>query len=70
MLISVPIFTRDGRYKGFIAGSIYLKKPNILSALLDEHYYRDGSYIYVTDQDGQILYHKDTNRIGKMGSIL
>ncbi|MCV9878370.1 sensor domain-containing diguanylate cyclase [Brenneria izbisi] len=67
VLISAPIFTRDGRYKGFIAGSIYLKMPNILSALLDEHYYRDGSYIYVTGQDGQILYHKDANRIGKMG---
>ncbi|WP_409311233.1 diguanylate cyclase [Pectobacterium sp. B1J-3] len=68
VLISSPIFTRDGRYKGFIAGSIYLKRPSILNAMLDQHYYRDGSYIYVTDQHGNILYHKDMERIGKTDS--
>jgi diguanylate cyclase (GGDEF)-like protein len=65
VLISSPIFTRDGRYKGFIGGSIYLKQPSVLNALLDKHYYRDGSYIYVTDKNKRMLYHRDMERIGK-----
>ncbi|MCG8156290.1 GGDEF domain-containing protein [Brenneria goodwinii] len=66
VLISAPIFTRDGRYKGFVSGSIHLEKPSILNALLDQHYYRDGSYIYVTDHYRRILYHKDFARIGEV----
>ncbi|WP_208229725.1 sensor domain-containing diguanylate cyclase [Brenneria izadpanahii] len=66
VLISAPIFTRDGRYKGFISGSIHLEKPSILNTLLDQHYYRDGSYIYVTDHYRKILYHKDSARIGEV----
>ncbi|MEQ9873776.1 sensor domain-containing diguanylate cyclase [Pectobacterium brasiliense] len=65
VLISAPIFTRDGRYKGFIGGSIYLKQPSVLNTLLDKHYYRDGSYIYVTDKNKKMLYHRDMERIGK-----
>ncbi|MFP9458945.1 diguanylate cyclase [Pectobacterium brasiliense] len=65
VLISSPIFTRDGRYKGFIGGSIYLKQPSVLNTLLDKHYYRDGSYIYVTDKNKTMLYHRDMERIGK-----
>ncbi|PWC21907.1 diguanylate cyclase [Brenneria roseae subsp. roseae] len=64
VLVSAPIFTRDGRYKGFISGSIHLEKPSILNELLDRHYYRDGSYIYVTDRYRKILYHKDPDQIG------
>ncbi|MBJ7222828.1 MULTISPECIES: sensor domain-containing diguanylate cyclase [unclassified Brenneria] len=64
VLVSAPIFTRDGRYKGFIGGSIHLEKPSILNALLERHYYRDGSYIYVTDHYRKILYHKDPTQIG------
>ncbi|MEH2921724.1 diguanylate cyclase [Samsonia erythrinae] len=64
VLISSPIFTQDGRYKGFVGGSIYLKQPSVLNTLLDQHYYRDGSYIYVTDKNKQTLYHRDIARIG------
>ncbi|KHN53347.1 sensor domain-containing diguanylate cyclase [Pectobacterium fontis] len=65
ILISSPIFTRDGRYKGFIGGSIYLKQPSVLNTLLDKHYYRDGSYIYVTDKNKRMLYHRDIERVGE-----
>lgn len=64
VLVSVPIFTRDGRYKGFIGGAIHLQKPSILNELLDKHYYRDGSYIYVTDHYRKMLYNKDPAQIG------
>ncbi|MEC5317451.1 sensor domain-containing diguanylate cyclase [Brenneria populi subsp. brevivirga] len=65
VLISAPIFSRDGQYQGFVGASIYLKKPSVLNTLLDQHYYRDGSYIYVTDQNRNMLYHKDIERIGE-----
>ncbi|WP_330519520.1 sensor domain-containing diguanylate cyclase [Brenneria sp. g21c3] len=65
VLISSPIFNRDGQYKGFVGASIYLKKPSILNTLLDQHYYRDGSYIYVTDKNRKMLYHKYIGRIGE-----
>nr|WP_249192862.1 sensor domain-containing diguanylate cyclase [Yersinia sp. Marseille-Q3913] len=64
--ISTPIITPDGRYRGYIGGSIYLRKQSILNELLGEHYYRDGSYIVVLDSDRRILYHRDANRVGEM----
>lgn len=64
--ISQPILGKDGRYLGYVAGSIYLREKGILHALLGEHYYRDGSYLYVVDRAGRILYHPDNGRIGKV----
>ncbi|WCG82555.1 sensor domain-containing diguanylate cyclase [Pectobacterium sp. A5351] len=68
VMISVPIFTRDGRYKGFVGGSIYLKKTSILNTLLDQHYYRDGSYISVSDENKKVLYHQDIKRVGEIAN--
>ncbi len=64
--ISTPIITPDGHYRGYIGGTIYLRKQSILNELLGEHYYRDGSYIVVLDKDRRILYHRDTSRIGEV----
>lgn len=64
--ISTPIITPDGRYRGYIGGTIYLRKQSILNELLGEHYYRDGSYIVVLDSDRRILYHRDANRVGEI----
>lgn len=62
--ISQPILTREGHYLGYVGGSVYLQEKSILHTLLGEHYYRDGSYLYVVDQTGRILYHPDASRIG------
>lgn len=64
VFLSAPIFDMNGRYLGFLGGSIYLKSPNILRKILGEHYYKNGSYIYVIDQDKQVLYHPEKSRIG------
>lgn len=64
VFLSAPIFDMNGSYLGFLGGSIYLKSPNILSKILGEHYYKNGSYIYVIDQDKQVLYHPEKSRIG------
>lgn len=64
VLISQPIFNEQGVYLGYIGGTIYLKEKNILSRLLGEHYYQDGSYIYVVDQQKRLLYHPKKERLG------
>ena len=64
VFISQPIFDDEGNYLGFIGGSIYLLEKNILNDILGEHFYEDGSYVYVVDEDGRILYHPSNERIG------
>ncbi|MGE7918825.1 sensor domain-containing diguanylate cyclase [Viridibacillus sp. NPDC093762] len=63
IFISVPIFAEEGSYLGLIGGTIYLKEDNVLSEVLGEHFYKDGSYVYVVDNDGRIIYHQDKSRI-------
>jgi diguanylate cyclase (GGDEF)-like protein len=64
VFMSEPIVGRDGDYLGFLGGTIYLKNLNILSEILGDHYYENGSYIYVVDKEKKILYHPNISRIG------
>jgi diguanylate cyclase (GGDEF)-like protein len=64
VFISTPIFSPEHDYLGFVGGTIYLKEANILREILGEHFYRNGSYIYVVDNAKKILYHPDQDRIG------
>ncbi|WP_133013434.1 sensor domain-containing diguanylate cyclase [Marinomonas flavescens] len=64
VFISAPIVDDQNNYRGFLGGTIYLRRPNILSQILGEHYYKNGSYIYVIDKQKEILYHPDKSRIG------
>ncbi|SDS32172.1 GGDEF domain-containing protein [Pseudomonas oryzae] len=66
VMIAHPIFAADGRYLGYVGGSIHLREQNILNHLLGEHFYRDGSYIYVVDRAGRLLYHPDSERLGNL----
>lgn len=62
IFISVPLFEGD-EYKGFLGGAIYLDKPNILEKLLGNHYYENGSYVYVVDYAGKLIYHQEKERL-------
>lgn len=62
--ISHPVRDAQGNYLGAVAGTIYLKQESILHRLLGAHYYQDGSYLYVVDQQRQLIYHPDTDRVG------
>ncbi len=63
IFISQPIFSASNEYLGMVAGTIYLKEPNAFKTLLGEHYSKDGSYVYVVDSDGRVIYHQDPSRI-------
>jgi diguanylate cyclase (GGDEF)-like protein len=65
ILFTQPIFSQDHRYLGFLAGSLYLHERNALQNLLGVHFYRNGSYLYVVDDTGTLLYHPQTERIGE-----
>ncbi|CAM4059964.1 putative diguanylate cyclase YdaM [Pseudomonas reidholzensis] len=64
VMLSQPIFASDGSYLGFAGGSLYLREDNVLNSLLGEHYYKDGSYLYVVDRNRRLLYHPDGQRVG------
>ncbi|BAU27840.1 diguanylate cyclase (GGDEF)-like protein [Aneurinibacillus soli] len=63
IFISYPIFDEKGTYLGLVGGTLYLKEMNVLNELLGEHFYKDGSYVYVVDGDGRIIYHQDSKRV-------
>lgn len=65
IFLSNPIFSPSGRYLGYVGGSIYLHESNSLNILLGEHYYRDGSQIYVVDHSRRLIYHQDSSRVGE-----
>lgn len=68
IFISHPIFDENQNYLGLVGGSLYLKEENILYQILGQHYYQDGSYVYVVDKDGHVIYHQDQDRINDVVS--
>lgn len=63
--LSHPIFSNDGTYLGYVAGTIYLRNESAMNELLGKHHYHDGSYLYVVDSDGRLIYHTDASRVGE-----
>ncbi|GAB3395475.1 diguanylate cyclase [Azotobacter armeniacus] len=67
ILISQPILASDGRYLGFVGGAIHLEKNDgSLQALLGEHYYKDGSQLYVVDRNRHLIHHQNPSRTGEI----
>ncbi|QKJ88182.1 Putative diguanylate cyclase [Paramixta manurensis] len=65
IFISYPLWSKSGAYLGYVGGTLYLKKDSILNDLLRNQYYRDGSSLYVMDEDNRVLYHQNDNLVGK-----
>lgn len=64
VLVSHPVYDQEGKYRGFIGGTIYLKADNQLQEILGQHPHQDGSYVYVVDSSGNLIYHPDPSRLG------
>ena len=65
ILVSSPIFDKEGNYLGVVDGTIYLKSDNALKKILYDHGFEDGSSVFVVDQAGTIIYHSDQNRVNE-----
>ncbi|CUA83287.1 MULTISPECIES: sensor domain-containing diguanylate cyclase [Gulbenkiania] len=63
IFVGQPLFDRNGSYLGYYGGSILLHERNILYSQLKEHAYRDGSYLFVVDHRGHLLYHPEVRRV-------
>jgi hypothetical protein len=61
--LSHPIFDRQGHYRATSAAPCTCASAAHCT-LLGKHYYRDGSYLYVVDRHGRLLYHADGKRVG------
>ncbi|KZE70530.1 diguanylate cyclase [Paenibacillus elgii] len=65
VFMSEPLYDKDGVYRGFIGGSLYLQENNILNTMFGKHNIDgDGSYFYIVSSSGHLLYHPDKSRIG------
>lgn len=65
ILVSHPVYGPSGEYEGFLGGSIYLQEPNILNKILGgQEKNENGSYYYVVDSSGALIYHPERDRIG------
>ena len=66
MLMSQPIYSKDGTYKGMIGGSIFLQEENVLNQLLgNDAVEQNGSYYFVVGPKGTLLFHPERNLIGE-----
>ncbi|MWC27040.1 sensor domain-containing diguanylate cyclase [Paenibacillus sp. MMS18-CY102] len=65
VLITEPVFDKQGMYKGYIGGTIYLHEKNILSTIFGSNLIDSaGSYFYVVDPTGKLVFHPDPERLG------
>lgn len=65
ILVSTPVWGRNGEYLGFLGGSILLEENDALDSILKDHFYQDDSYLFVVCPSGNIIYHPNLKRIGE-----
>ncbi|WKA54737.1 sensor domain-containing diguanylate cyclase [Planococcus shixiaomingii] len=66
VLMSQPIFSKDGTYRGIISGSIYLQEQNALNHILgNDAAEKNGSYYFVVGPEGTLLFHPERKLIGE-----
>lgn len=66
VFVSQPIWGPEGQYRGLIAGTIYLHEANVFQKILGSQLANEsGSYFYVVDTAGNLIYHPEQQRIGE-----
>lgn len=65
VLVSIPLFNSSNNYIGMLNGTIYLQEDNFIQNILAKHFNEDGSYVFVVDKEGTLIYHPEKNRIGE-----
>ncbi len=65
VLVSQPIFSKGGKYLGYLGGTIYLKKEGILSEILSMHFYDNKTDVSIVSSHGKIIFNRDTSLVSK-----
>lgn len=66
IFLSEPIFDTNRKYRGILSGSILLQQNNILNLSFGNQLKTsDGSYFFIVDDKGTLLFHPDIKRIGE-----
>ncbi|MGG1249635.1 sensor domain-containing diguanylate cyclase [Brevibacillus agri] len=66
LFMSEPIFDKDGQYRGFVGGTIYLQDHNILNMIIgNPEIDTSGSSYSIVGSNGQLLFHPDKQQIGQ-----
>ncbi|MET3211582.1 UNVERIFIED_CONTAM: diguanylate cyclase (GGDEF)-like protein [Paenibacillus sp. PvR008] len=66
VFMSQPIFSSSGKYLGILSGTLYLQENNILSDIFGNGNVDDsGSYYYIVDSNGRLLYHPHKQLLGE-----
>lgn len=69
ILMTQPIYSEDGTYRGMVGGTIYLQEPNVLNDLLgNDEIEQNGSHYFVVGPQGTMLYHPENRLIGEDAS--
>lgn len=63
-MIARPIFSSDSSYAGFIGGTVLLQSGSALQNVLGKLDYQEGSYFYIVDEKGTVVYHPTQGLIG------
>lgn len=58
-----PLVGAAGRPFGVLGGTISLHEEEFLGTILGNHFYYDGSYVYVVNKAGKVLYHPDSSQL-------
>ncbi|HID5235423.1 TPA: sensor domain-containing diguanylate cyclase [Citrobacter freundii] len=66
VFLSTPIFNDKKEYLGLLGGTIRIDEKNSLHSLINTDVKPDGSYTFVVDSTGRILYHHDKEKIGRL----
>lgn len=63
-IITHPVFSPNGSYAGFVGGAVHLQNDSALQSALGKLHYQDGSYFYIVDETGTVVYHPQQDLIG------
>ncbi len=65
VLLSHPIYDKNGNYIGYVGGSIYLKKHSLFSDVLSRHFFKSDTEISIVSDDGTVIFNNDNSAVGR-----
>jgi diguanylate cyclase (GGDEF)-like protein/PAS domain S-box-containing protein len=65
MVVTTPVFAKDGRMIGILSGSLGLTRPGMLGNIAKTVIGKTG-YLYIVTADGRLIMHPDRTRLSQL----